>query len=100
MSLPSYCATSHSEDNLDDDVTGPSRRKTKKKHIRRRSGSLSRVLSSMGKSLKKAMGQESPSVQVHSTPLPVFGATPDYPSPRGNESICSLFLKGEILPIF
>ena len=84
MSLPSYCGTSHSEDNLDDDVTGPSRRKTKKKHIRRRSGSLSRVLCSMGKSLKKAMGQESPSVQVHSTPLPVFGATPDYPSPRGN----------------
>ena len=31
--------TSHSEDNLDDDnVAGPSRRKTKKKHIRRRSG--------------------------------------------------------------
>ena len=38
MSLPSYSVTSHSEDNLDDDVSGPSRRKTKKKHIRRRSG--------------------------------------------------------------
>ena len=84
MSLPSYCATSHSEDNLDDDVSGPSRRKTKKKHIRRRSGSLSRVLSSMGKSIKKAMGQESPS--IHSTPLPVFGSTPDYPSPRGHHA--------------
>ena len=40
LSIQSYCATSHSEDNLDEDVAGPSRRKTKKKHIRRRSGSI------------------------------------------------------------
>ena len=102
--------TSHSEDNLDDDnVAGPSRRKTKKKHIRRRSGwfltiwlhfykvlnaiicsgSLSRVLSSIGKSMKKAMGHEAVTpgtkvdpLSIHSTPLPAIGATPDFPSPR------------------
>ena len=91
MSIQSFNGTSHSEDNLDDDnAAGPSRRKTKKKtHIRRRSGSLSRVLSSIGKSMKKAIGQESITPggksAVHSTPLPAFGGTPDF-SPRGNQA--------------
>ena len=91
MSIQSFNGTSHSEDNLDEDnAAGPSRRKTKKKtHIRRRSGSLSRVLSSIGKSMKKAIGQESVTPggksAVHSTPLPAFGGTPDF-SPRGNHA--------------
>ena len=81
-----------SEDNLDDDGSvGPSRRKTKKKHIRRRSGSLSRVLTSMGKGLKKALKQDSTTPgskieSIHSTPLPAFGGTPDFPSPRGSNA--------------
>ena len=40
LSLPSYCGTSHSEDNLDEDANGPSKRKSKKKHVRRRSGNI------------------------------------------------------------
>merc|ERR1719312_1113095 len=93
ISIQSFNGTSHSEDNLDDDnVAGPSRRKTKKKtHIRRRSGSLSRVLSSIGKSMKKAIGHESSATpggkadhaNVHSTPLPSH--TPDF-SPRENQA--------------
>merc|ERR1719427_806887 len=83
LSLPSYSncgTTSHSEDNLDDDNTGPSKRKSKKKHVRRRSGSLSRVLSVMGKNIQKAMGRNSSTpgtkldqTSIHSTPLPQFG---------------------------
>jgi len=96
LSLPSYSncgTTSHSEDNLDDDNTGPSKRKSKKKHVRRRSGSLSRVLSVMGKNIQKAMGRNSSTpgtkvdpTSIHSTPLPQFGGTPDYPSPRGTNA--------------
>jgi len=89
LSLPSYSGTSHSEDNLDEDSHGPSKRKSKKKHVRRRSGSLSRVLSVMGKNLQKAIGRNSSTpgtkidpTSIHSTPLPQFGGTPDYPSPR------------------
>eukprot|EP00092_Neocalanus_flemingeri_P040624 GFUD01044233.1.p1 GENE.GFUD01044233.1~~GFUD01044233.1.p1 ORF type:complete len:1367 (-),score=336.91 GFUD01044233.1:86-4186(-) len=93
LTLPSYGGTSHSEDNLDDESNGPSKRKSKKKHVRRRSGSLSRVLSVMGKNIQKAMGRNSstpgtkidPS-SIHSTPLPQFGGTPDYPSPRGTNA--------------
>jgi len=89
LSLPNYSGTSHSEDNLDEETNGPSKRKSKKKHVRRRSGSLSRVLSVMGKNIQKAIGRNSstpgtkidPS-SIHSTPLPQFGGTPDYPSPR------------------
>jgi len=58
--------------------------------VRRRSGSLSRVLSVMGKGIRamaRAGGGASghtphpKSDSVHSTPLPMFGATPDF-SPR------------------
>ena len=72
-------------------MSGPSRRKTKKKHIRRRSGSLSRVLSSIGKSMKKAIGHDATPggktdpAAVHSTPLPALGGTPDF-SPRGKQA--------------
>jgi len=93
LSLPSYCGTSHSEDNLDEDGAGPSKRKSKKKHVRRRSGSLSRVLSVMGKNIQKAMGRNSSTpgskidpASIHSTPLPQFGGTPDYPSPRATNA--------------
>jgi len=89
-----YC-TSLSEDNLDDDLNGRSKRRNKKKHIRKRSGSLSRALSVVGKSIQKAIGRNpttpgssskmNPS-SIHSTPLPLFGGTPDYPSPRENNA--------------
>ena len=51
-------------------------------------GSLSRVLSVMGKGIR-AMARTTTTPNkgqagsIHSTPLPQFGATPDYPSPRG-----------------
>jgi len=93
LSLPNYSGTSHSEDNLDEDTNGPSKRKSKKKHVRRRSGSLSRVLSVMGKNIQKAMGRNSSTpgtkldqTSIHSTPLPLFGGTPDYPSPRATNA--------------
>ena len=106
-----YC-TSLSEDNLDDDLNGRSKRRNKKKHIRKRSGkspfcdllsiiklrtlgSLSRALSVVGKSIQKAIGRNTttpgsaskmnPS-SIHSTPLQLFGGTPDYPSPRENNA--------------
>ncbi len=80
---------------LDDEIYGPSKRRTKKSskhHVRRRSGSLSRVLSVMGKGIRAiarggggggASGQTpfAKSDSVHSTPLPLFGTTPDF-SPR------------------
>lgn len=74
---------------LDDGQQGAARRKTnKKKHVRRRSGSLSRVLSVMGKAM--GLGKTTPSkrevTSVHSTPLPVFGGTPAFPSPRANNT--------------
>jgi hypothetical protein len=80
---------------VDEDVYGPSKRRTKKskQHMRRRSGSLSRVLSAVGKGIR-AMARTAggggsgsgntpyaKSDSVHSTPLPMFGATPDF-SPR------------------
>jgi len=93
LSLPSYGGTTGSEDNLDEDNNGPSKRKSKKKHVRRRSGSLSRVLSAMGKNIQKAIGRNSSTPgakfdpnSIHSTPLPQFGGTPDYPSPRGTNA--------------
>jgi len=90
LSMPSY--QSQSEGELLDEETscGAARRKvTKKKHIRRRSGSLSRVLSVMGKAMGlgrtpgTSKGAELSS--VHSTPLPAFGGTPAFPSPRGRD---------------
>jgi len=90
LSMPSY--QSQSEGELLDEETscGAAKRKvTKKKHIRRRSGSLSRVLSVMGKAMGlgrtpgTSKGAELSS--VHSTPLPAFGGTPAFPSPRGRD---------------
>ena len=71
-------------------VCGAARRRVaKKKHVRRRSGSLSRVLSVMGKAM--GLGRATPggkvetASSVHSTPLPAFGGTPAFPSPRGRQ---------------
>jgi len=95
VSAPSSGFTSMSEDNLDEESGRAGRRRSKKKHTRQRSGSLSRVLSQMGKNLQKAMGRQSQTPggaklekqgSVHSTPLPQFGGTPDYPSPRAGET--------------
>ena len=112
LSMPSY--QSQSEGELLDEETscGAAKRKvTKKKHIRRRSGSLSRVLSVMGKAmgLGRTPGTSKGENQiiiftngivwlhlkvsfpgaelssVHSTPLPAFGGTPAFPSPRGRD---------------
>lgn len=83
-----HTRTSTSEDNLDLQeplIGGPSKRKSKKRS-RRRSGSLSRVLSVMGKGIRAMARSTTPSKasesSFHSTPLPTFGATPDFPSPR------------------
>jgi len=85
--LPHY-GTSQSEDNMDDNGLGPSQRK-KNKHKRNRSGSLSRVLGAVGKGIQKAMSRNATPAprktapgDIHSTPLPNFGTTPDFPSPR------------------
>merc|ERR1719210_1001995 len=45
----------------------------------------------MGKGLKKALKQDSTTPgskieSIHSTPLPAFGGTPDFPSPRGSNA--------------
>jgi len=71
-------------------VCGAARRRVaKKKHVRRRSGSLSRVLSVMGKAM--GLGRATPggkaeaASSVHSTPLPAFGGTPAFPSPRARQ---------------
>ena len=46
----------------------------------------------MGKTFKKAIGQDSTpsnkidSASIHSTPLPAVGNTPDFPSPRGHNA--------------
>jgi len=80
-------AQSHSEGELleEEGGGGPARRKGKKTRVRKRSGSLSRVLSVVGKAMglgKATPGTKDTSTSVHSTPLPVFGGTPAYPSPR------------------
>lgn len=73
---------------MDDNGLGPSQRK-KNKHKRNRSGSLSRVLGAVGKGIQKAMSRNATPAprktapgDIHSTPLPNFGTTPDFPSPR------------------
>jgi len=82
---------STSEDNLDEDCTGPSERKSKKRH-RRRSGSLSRVLSVVNKGIRAMARSTTPSRSTEGDPnyLPPkqtlidpsnFSHTPD-PSPR------------------
>ena len=47
----------------------------------------------MGKNIQKAMGRNSSTpgtkidpASIHSTPLPMFGGTPDYPSPRATNA--------------
>ena len=95
LSLPSYLP--HSEGELldaDSSGCGAARRKVaggKKKHVRRRSGSLSRVLGVVGRAMGLARATpgakgEGPGA-VHSTPLPVFGGTPAFPSPRGRSAV-------------
>jgi len=82
---------STSEDNLDEDCTGPSERKSKKRH-RRRSGSLSRVLSVVNKGIRAMARSTTPSRSTEGDPNSLqpkqnlitpsnFSHTPD-PSPR------------------
>ena len=72
-----------------DEENGLAGRRKGKKRVRRRSGSLSRVLSAMGKGLRSITRSNTPSRaaaaadSIHSTPLPQFGNTPEFPSPRG-----------------
>jgi hypothetical protein len=91
LALPAYASQSQSEGELLDEETvgGAARRKvTKKKHVRRRSGSLSRVFGLVGKAMGLARatpGGRAEATSVHSTPLPAFGGTPAFPSPRGRQ---------------